>query len=225
MERWKDVHRGERCVIMGNGPSLNETDLSLLKGQTVFGLNRIYLMFDRLGFQPAYHVTVNKLVVDQCAEEINELSIPLFTTYGNYDALRQRDNVFFLNQLRTPTFHRKISHGVWEGMTVTYVAMQVAYFMGFTDVVLIGVDHNFSTQGTPHETVTSNGADPNHFDPGYFGKGFRWQLPDLEGSELAYRLAKAAFEKNGRRILDATVGGKLQVFPKADLAAALGISS
>ncbi len=81
-------------------------------------------------------------------------------------------------------------------------------------MILIGVDHNFVTQGKPNATVISEGDDPNHFSPNYFGKGFRWQLPDLETSEMAYRMARQAYEKDGRSILDATVGGKLTVFPK-----------
>ncbi|MBP8997236.1 MAG: hypothetical protein KBG10_02995, partial [Anaerolineaceae bacterium] len=96
------------------------------------------------------------------------------------------------------------------------VAMQLAYFMGFKQVILIGVDHNFTTQGKPNTTVVSTGDDPNHFHPGYFGQGFRWQLPDLETSEIAYQLAKEAYRKDGREILDATVGGKLTIFPKVN---------
>jgi hypothetical protein len=88
--------------------------------------------------------------------------------------------------------------------------------MGFQEVVLIGVDHNFVTQGKPNTTITSTGDDPNHFSGAYFGQGFRWQLPDLETSERGYRLAKEAYESAGRRVLDATVGGKLTIFPKAD---------
>ena len=97
---------------------------------------------------------------------------------------------------------------------MTYVALQVAYYMGFNQVILVGVDHNFVTQGPPHSLVTLAGDDPNHFDPNYFGRGFRWQLPDLETSELAYRMAKSQFARAGGEVLDATVGGKLQVFPK-----------
>ena len=52
--------------------------------------------------------------------------------------------------------------------------------------------------------------------PGYFGKGFRWQLPDLETSEIGYRMARDAFEKDQRQVLDATLGGKLTVFPKVN---------
>jgi hypothetical protein len=117
---------------------------------------------------------------------------------------------------RIPGFYTDVTNGVWAGATVTYVAMQLAYHMGFETVVLIGVDHSFATKGRPHAVVVSEGDDPNHFDPKYFGKGFRWQLPDLETSEVAYRMAKAQFERDGRRIVDATIGGKLQVFPKVD---------
>jgi tetratricopeptide (TPR) repeat protein len=94
--------------------------------------------------------------------------------------------------------------------------MQLAYHMGFEEVVLIGVDHRFVTQGDPNQEVVSDGDDPNHFHPGYFGKGVRWHLPDLERSEKSYRMAKQAFEAAGRRILDATVDGHLTVFPKVD---------
>ena len=60
------------------------------------------------------------------------------------------------------------------------------------------------------------GDDRDHFDTRYFGKGFRWQLPDLDTSEVAYRMAHKAYANDNRRILDATVGGKLTVFPKLD---------
>jgi hypothetical protein len=88
--------------------------------------------------------------------------------------------------------------------------------MGFGQTILIGVDHNFSTQGKPNTTIISQGDDPDHFSGNYFGKGFRWQLPDLDTSEQAYAMAQAAYADAGRQILDATIGGKLTVFPKVD---------
>ena len=41
----KDKYQGQRAFIIGNGPSLKITDLSKLKEEFTFGLNRIYLMF------------------------------------------------------------------------------------------------------------------------------------------------------------------------------------
>jgi hypothetical protein len=102
---------------------------------------------------------------------------------------------------------------------VTYVAMQIAFHLGFQEVILVGVDHSFATIGPANKLVRATGPDPNHFDPDYFGVGVRWQLPDLETSEIAYRLARDRYQADGRIIRDATVGGRLTIFPKVRLEA------
>jgi hypothetical protein len=212
---FKNKHRGERCFIIGNGPSLSKMDLLPLKKEITFGLNRIYLLFDRLGFSVTYFVSVNPYVVEQSAEAIERLPCTKFIGWDAGRLLSVTPDTVLIRSRSGPRFCTDVStQGVWEGATVTYVAMQIAYFMGFSEVILIGVDHDFKTTGEPNELVVSQGADPNHFDPNYFGKGMRWQLPDLETSKVAYVLAKEAYEKTGRRIVDATVGGKLAIFPK-----------
>ena len=215
LRRFKNRYRGERCFIIGNGPSLNSMDLSLLRGHYTFGLNRVYLLFDRLGGASSFFVSVNPYVIEQCHEDIRAIPAPKFISWASRQFVPRADDVMYLRSTYGPRFSTNpATRGVWEGATVTYVALQLAYFMGFDEVVLIGVDHRFQTAGRPHELIQSSGDDPNHFDPSYFGKGFRWQLPDLETSELAYRLAKNRFEQDGRRVLDATVGGNLNIFPK-----------
>lgn len=218
LEQLKGRHRGERCFIMGNGPSLAEMDLSPLKDEFTFGMNRIYLMFPELEWQPNYFVSVNTLVIQQCAADIRRLTMPKFITWRGRRWLSDDPNVIFLDTDYTdpPTFSRNVTGRVYEGSTVTYVALQLAFHMGFEEVILIGVDHSFQAQGDPNTTVTSEGDDPDHFAPGYFGEGFRWQLPDLEASERAYRMARDAYQAAGRRVLDATVGGQLEIFPKID---------
>jgi hypothetical protein len=98
--------------------------------------------------------------------------------------------------------------------------MQVAYYMGFKRVFLIGVDHNFKQQGKSHEVQVYSGNDENHFHPDYF-KGQQWQLADVYGSEVSYHLANYFYLKDGRQIFDATIGGKLTVFPKIEFDEAL----
>jgi hypothetical protein len=88
--------------------------------------------------------------------------------------------------------------------------------MGFEKVILIGVDHSFKSKGKPNTMVVSRGDDHDHFDTRYFGKGFRWQLPDLDTSEIGYAMAREAFEAVGCEIVDATIGGKLTIFPKVE---------
>jgi hypothetical protein len=213
----KDIHKGERCFVIGNGPSLRQTDLTRLRNEFTFGVNRIYLLFPELGFTTTYFLSMNDLVIEQCAADIQALPIPKFLAWRAHRFIEPTPDTQFLYTTYTgPKFSKNVLGRVWEGATVTNVALQLAYHMGFSQVILIGVDHNFVTKGEANQTVTSQGDDPNHFAPNYFGKGFKWQLPDLETSERAYRMAKAAYEADGRQVLDATVGGKLTVFPKVD---------
>jgi 6-hydroxymethylpterin diphosphokinase MptE-like len=215
---YRDLHRGRRCFVLGNGPSLRHTDLPRLRDEITFGANRIYLLFPELGFPTTYYVAVNTLVVEQCAPEIAALEVPRFITWRARRWLPAHARTHFLDTDYTApaTFTGDPTRRLFEGSTVTYTALQLAFYMGCDPVILIGVDHSFTTQGQPNVTVVSTGDDPNHFAPGYFGKGFRWQLPDLEASEAAYRLARDAYAAAGRTILDATIGGKLTVFPKVD---------
>jgi len=218
LQEFHDLHAGKRCFIIGNGPSLRQTDLSQLKGELTFGLNRIYLLFPELGFSTTYLVSVNDLVLEQCASEMSTLDLPKFLTWRGRSWFHRAPKVIFMDTDFTgeENFSPLATGRLFEGFTVTYVALQLAYHMGFEEAILIGVDHNFVTQGTANQAVISQGDDPNHFAPNYFGKGFKWQLPDLAGSERAYTLAREAYTQAGRRILDATVGGKLTIFPKVD---------
>ena len=213
----RDAYRGKRCFIIGNGPSLRNMDLSPLRDEITFGLNRIYLLFPELGFHTTFLVSINRLVLDQKIDEILEAAPTVFVNWWSRKLVPPGRHPILLRvtSLR-PRFSRRPERGVWAGGTVTYASMQLAYHMGFEEVILIGVDHSFVDQGLPNRTVESTGPDQSHFDPEYFGEGFRWQLPDLETSEAAYRLARDAFAEDGRRILDATVGGKLDIFPKVD---------
>jgi hypothetical protein len=213
----RNTHRGERCFIIGNGPSLRDTDLTKLRGEFTIGMNRIFLAFPELQFETSIMVSVNDLVIEQSLAEFRALRMPCFVSWRSRRILQPSENLVFLHTTYTgPGFSGDVSGRVWEGATVTYVALQLAFHLGFEKAILIGVDHNYATKGKPNTTIISQGDDPNHFNPGYFGKGFRWQLPDLETNEHAYQMARQAYEQAGRQVVDATVGGKLQVFPKID---------
>ena len=220
---YKDLHHGKRCFIIGNGPSLKQTDLTRLRGEYTFGLNRIYLMFNELGFNTTYYLCVNDLVIEQTLADILSLSVPKFLCWRSrrfFDSTKLNEvppsnrPIFLHTTYSGPKFAQDVRGRLWEGATVTYVALQTAFFMGFTQVILIGVDHNYPTKGKPNSTVVSQGDDPNHFNASYFGKGFRWQLPGLDTSERGYRLARTTYEQAGRQVVDATISGKLTIFPR-----------
>lgn len=74
LEALRGMYRGQRCFLMGNGPSLNNMDLDLLENEIVWGSNRCYLLFDRIRWRPRFYTAVDTLVVPDNMREINQLS-------------------------------------------------------------------------------------------------------------------------------------------------------
>lgn len=214
LRQFKDKHLGQDCFIIGNGPSLKKMDLSVLKDYHTFGQNKIFLLSDQVDLNLSYLVSVNKLVIEQSAKEFESMKFPLFLSYvAAKGVVREQENIHRLHTLNIWSFYEDIAQPICEGNTVTYVSLQLAYYMGFKRVFLIGVDHSFKQTGSSHEVQVYKGDDENHFHPDYF-KGQQWQLADVYGSEVSYHLANYFYQKAGRGIYDATVGGKLEVFPK-----------
>lgn len=209
---------GRRAFVLGNGPSLARMDLSPLCNEVTFGLNRAYLMFPDLGFPTTFLVAGEQNVIQQFGWEMARADSHTMLSHRFARRESLPPTVTHLLSRRKPVFGT--DPGFWgfhDGNTVTYIALQLAFYFGFEEVILIGIDHSFSVPQGRHQrgaVVVGEGNDPNHFHPDYFGEGIRWMLPDLEGSEVSYRRAKAHYERHGRRVLDATVGGRLNVFAK-----------
>tara|TARA_R110000868_G_scaffold2384_5_gene17647 strand:- start:5583 stop:7925 length:2343 start_codon:yes stop_codon:yes gene_type:complete len=227
----REQYRGtKRAFIVGNGPSLNETDLTLLKDEVTFCVNGFFLKMPELGWAPTFYLVEDHLVAEDRAEAINALKGPtkLFPAYLGY-CIDPGEDVIFFNHLPRKSyphgfdFTSDASSVTYTGCTVTFTAMQLAHWLGFEELYLIGVDASYSI---PSDTATSGqygvgvldmaSDDPNHFHPDYFGKGFRWHDPQVDKMLEAYAEAKRATEAAGRPILNATVGGELEVFRRVD---------
>lgn len=217
-----DRFEGCRAVVMGNGPSLARTDWSLLEEEFLIGTNRVYLLGEALGRELDAYVCVNELVLSQFHEEIKAVdALKLIDWRAGRRFLAGESGVVFVPERPSLRFHTNLLSGWNLGYTVTYAALQLAFHLGFSKVILIGVDHRFQATGPPMREVTSESLDRDHFSTGYFGPGVRWHLPNLAGSERFYRTARAVFETHGRSLVDATEDGALEVFTKQNLDEAL----
>ncbi len=220
LKRWKDIYLGQKAIIIGNGPSLNKVDFSLLEKARVFafGLNKINLLFEKTSFRPDCIVSMNRYVLEQNRDFYSQTEIPLFLNATHHRKIRFRKNVIFLNFANEPRkFARDCSISMTQGHTVTYAALQLAFHMGFTKVGLIGCDHDFEAKGPPNATVISGKSDPDHFHPDYFAGGVKWQLPDYRSMEVHYELARDTYKRYGRKVFNCTEGGKLEVFERQTL--------
>jgi hypothetical protein len=218
---FKDIHKGKRCYLVANGPSLKQMNLSFLKNSISFGLNRIYLAYDNMGFKNDYLVCVNGTVLNQFANEIQLLKITKFLNWENKKYFKQENSINYVyKSFAGRNFGNDISKSINPAATVTYAALQIIYYMGFSEVIIIGMDHNFESKNKnrPNELeLRTEEVDNNHFHPNYFPKGSKWETPDLISSEYFYKIARKKFENDGRKIFDCTIKGKCQVFEKRNI--------
>lgn len=114
-------------------------------------------------------------------------------------------------------FSTDIARYVIHSNTVVYTAMQIAYYMGIREMVLIGVDHSFHVSKNDAGEII---VDPNAKD--YFSESYNMDkeklyIPNLDASTRTYLSAKQHAQKLGFCIYNATRGGKLEVFPRVEL--------
>ena len=209
----------DTCVIVGNGPSLNQTDLSLLEGEDVIISNYAYLN-ETLANAARYYTVVNYLVAEQGYQDINRLqNISKILPYWLAYCLNEGSNTFFMNAVGHSEFSRDIFTNMSWRHTVTFFNFHLAYGLGYKKTILIGMDHSYKQKEgvVEQDIIQETSSDENHFDPAYF-QGKKWQAADVDRMGEMYRLAKSAFQEDGREIVNCTVGGKLEVFRRSNLA-------
>ena len=226
-------YKGERCFIIGNGPSLNKHDLSLLEGEYTFAVNSFYYKTRETGFRPTFFVVEDSSVMKENAEEIRNYEAPYKFFPTNYRSIHpDAENVLFFHMNRgfyeksspnycVPRFSTDASKVLYCGQSVTYINLQLAYFMGFTEVHLIGMDFDYVIPKEHLRTgddILSTTDDPNHFHKDYFGVGKTWKDPKIDRVGNNYKQAKLSYEVVGRKIYNATIGGKLEIFERSNYA-------
>lgn len=217
----KERYEKERCFVIGNAPSLNKLDLKKLKNEVTIGSNGIYLNFDKMEFSPTIFTVTSYLIAEQMGEEISKVnnSIKILPSFLKRYFKKCQGELIFLNADGGFKFSVDITNWISWQSTVTFFNLQIAYSLGCPEVYLIGVDNDFiQPPGGKDGKVLEQkeNVDLNHFAPNYFPKGFKWQQGDTENMRRCYELAYLSFKENNRRIMNATVGGKLEVFQRVE---------
>lgn len=220
----RDQYAGRRCFVIGNGPSLKKLDLTKLQNEITIGSNGLFLLFGEMGFVPTIYTIEDRLVAHERSQEANAISGSMKIYPSDFrTVLRDAEDTFWLNFQRAykpfPQFSNDLSRICYWGGTVSFLNLQIAFWLGCSPVYLIGFDHSYVIPPSAEvdgKVITSRSDDPNHFNPNYFGSGYRWHDPNVERMERSYLLAHSKFSKAGKGIFNATAGGKLEVFPRCE---------
>lgn len=205
-EKWDALHNiftGIACVI-ANGPSLNDIPVSFLTKYPSFGTNNIFLK----DIVTTFYVVTNEHVIEQSRNAILDypadvkFSKSLLPDFIHYDINNKR------------RFSKAPHEGLHEGHTVTHVCLQIAWWMGFTEILIVGLDHHYNDVGKSNETAVKTQPDTDHFSAAYFPPGTVWQYPDLCQSEISYTRALSVYKKSGRSIINISTKSACSIFPR-----------
>ncbi len=225
---------GERVFIMGNGPSLNNTPLDLLKDDYVFGLNRVSLLFDRITWRPHFFTAFDVRVVPDNQYEFSQIDVPYKFFSARYKPILGQSSSHYWHHAKgfydgfEGCFDPDVVYlGFGGGGTVGVIAIEIAFFLGFREIYLIGTDVSYSVRpsvlqagedtfgdGVKLQLESTKDDDPNHFDPRYFGRGKKWHNPNVKDMKIGFARAASYIQRRGGVLRNATVGGKLDEVPR-----------
>lgn len=218
ISEFKNSHFGERCFIIGNGPSLNAKDLDMLNNEFTFACNKIYKIYDKTDWRPDYYVVDDRnYVKDDYYNIINktepkiagfvgvEYNKKIVEPYINSDRIIMKKKTILHNGY--PEWNINVDDYVCTGHTVVYVAIQLAIYMGFKEIYLLGVDCSYTS------TFENGQKGTNYF---YESDNQIVQM-DANNMFLAFESAKEMMRDCNVEIYNSTRGGKLETFDRIDL--------
>lgn len=224
LKSYENIHKGERCFIVATGPSLTISDLELIKDEVSFSMNSIVKLFKETDWRPTYYGIQDCNVYEKLEEDI----IGVYKNSENVfisDSIAKKfdiphcfkqfplDAVYHDNQLELNKYFAKFSDDfygiVYDGYSITYSLIELAVYMGFKNICLIGADCSYK-RGEKNHIVDSGNIDKN-------------EEKNHEKMIVGYKKAKEYADKEGIKIINCTRGGMLDVYERKTLEDVLDI--
>jgi len=226
MKKIHNNHLGECCFVIGNGPSLTAQDLTILheKGIDTFAVNRIFKIFPQTPWRPTYYVNTDAVMIRDIQDEINSLPVkdkfmPLQDKFYLGTNIKGAHYIF-CNDLREKDqadgFGLDCTEQVNRRGTVTIDCIQLAMHMGYRNIYLLGVDHNFDKVITESGEVVIDPSVKNYFVEGYDDDVANEVVHDLGTTTKAYMDVRRFCDSHGVKVYNATRTTKLTVFEQVD---------
>ncbi len=212
LKELKNKYEGKRCFIISTGPSLQISDLEKLKGEYCFGMNSIALAFKDTTWRPNFmgvqdwdvYMKIKDSLESENIEKVflsrnlsKRIKMPKEYVEFPLDLLDHCTNF----ETADTIFSDDCYSMVYDGYTVTYSLMQLAVYMGFKEIYLLGNDCNYNGNKMYFRDHGVNIFDKDLAVLRYFA---------------AYEVAKKYADEHGIKIYNATRGGKLEIFERVN---------
>lgn len=213
----KGKYKGKRCFITCTGPSLTIDDLEKLQGEYVFGMNSICLIHDKTDWKPDFYGIQDTKVYERVKDSLlNTDNGIVFAPYLYKKRYHTPNNwvyfhicgsyhlyeMFYKHQYFAK-FSADCYNTVYDGYSITYSILQLAIYMGFDELYLIGADCSYL--GKKQHFI-----EHGHSNPSFEALATQRLL-------ASYKEAKEYANAHGVKIVNVTRGGCLELFPRLKL--------
>lgn len=222
IKKLREICKGERCFVIGNGPSLRGEDLDRLKDEKTFAFNRIYHIYESTEWRPTYYMVTDKSIIKQLLKEkIFDVESELAFVYSRKLYKKWNSKCMQIDLKGRTPIHKekfvveKLSESVDNffsaSQSVTINAIELAVYMGFKEIYLLGVDHNFAYEIDMNGNKVIKKNIEAHFRE---DKDKNIYMSCKEALTKCYETCKSFADEHDVQIINVTRGGCLEVFPR-----------
>jgi hypothetical protein len=234
-EVFRDKHKGQRCFVIGNGPSLKTQDLLPLAGEITLAMSAFWKHPIVAEWQPTYYCFADPLFFDG-SEPMREFfqslrarihSSTFLVPFSAAKVIREQD-LLPLGQTYYVAFHGALSgrrlknvdfaKSVPGVQSTAQLGIMAAMYMGCSPMYLLGLDHDWlAHRGMDkhfYEGKTVEDHPQAHGDMSRFA--YKAQLLSTIRLWNRYEALLSLSVQKGIDIVNATDGGFLDVFQRAN---------
>ena len=190
----KDKHKGGRCFMLGSGPSIKDENLKPLKNEIVFALNNFYVHDDfseiMRGEVEKYYMTAPihppqtetewkdwfSDMEQHMPKNVN-LIFGISNQNNNIKSILSHHNLFvnfkkywYYAGININDYYNykprdiDITRMTWIADTISIYSIIVAIYMGFSEIYLLGMDHNYICNNKSNYRFYKDGIHQNDED-------------------------------------------------------------
>jgi hypothetical protein len=213
LEQLRDLATGQRAFIVATGPSLNRLPLEYLANEFVIGVNRAYLALEKglphldillVADPTAFDNFHDELEAAPAACRLYRSNVHELVAVKGHNPQRSISYPFHVEPwMDEGYFARDLTTGTYRGATVVLEAVQVAHYMGCSEVYVLGCDLDYS------------GAATHFYRGGAHEEASRTVMP-IDRARQSMCVAKSVYDADGRILVNATAGGTLEELGRVD---------
>ena len=215
----KDQYKGQRCYILGNGPSIKNLDTDLISDGVTFVVNKFYKSPIYSKIKPTFHCVYDRFIFEECKDDLNdiiskdEFGTTFIFTRRAIGSIKNDERCHYVYSTQLPTsgeYHYNLTKNANTWLNVIPFVIMCAIYMGFSEIVLLGCDFS----------LFASRKDSHFYDSGESVDRKESLFQDLQGHAIVctqHSYLKKYADAHGIKIVNCTPGSLLDVYPQDKL--------